>query len=289
MKEIVSGDEEKEKVTAQFLYNFVAYNSHSVEFDENVDNGYKEEDIEKIIFNSIETITKSFNKFLYEISYSKCFPKVDAQHTLAIKTFFDYFVDLLGLVPYKELSDILNSLLNIFKPMQLSFFTQQLHRDRDHDLRLPVIKELYKRIQIDESFFSNEQEAFVLYLDNGVRVEWSYINSFPFLNKLMVNNEIVLSCLYDRIKGEQPVTFPDGYNVGEDDGCSVNEKFVNLFNENGKSDLIRLRDVFTSYVQKNFNQPPEIDFEFLTSLLLSLSNCPFYMQNFKLENLTIFL
>ena len=282
LKELLSNDEQKEKVTAQFLYNFVAHNYHSVELDENLDNGYQEDYIKNIIHNSKETITKSFDKFLYEISYSKCFPKVDAQYTFTIKSFFDSFVDLFDLVPYKKLHDILSSLLKIFKPLRLSFFAQP---HDGYDI-LPVLKELYKRIQIDECIFSNEKEVFVLYLDNGLRIEWSYTNSFPFINKLMVNDELVLSCSYDRIKGEQPDAFPDGYNVGGDDE-NLNEKFENLMRDNGKLDLVRLRDVFSTFVYKNFCNAPEIDFEFLSSLLSSLSISPF-MVDFKLEDLKIF-
>ena len=288
LKEIVSDNEEKGKVTAEFLFNFVAYTSHPVELNENIDNGYEEKDLENMIQYSKETMAKCFHKFLYEISYSKCFPKVDAQYTFMIKSFFDFFLDLYELVPYKELNDLLDSLLNIFKPMQLSFFTYRMRQKLLERNWLPVFIDLFKRIQIEECLFSNEQEKFVLYLKDDLRVEWSYTNSFPFPNKFLVNDELVLSYFFDRIHGKQPEGFPEEYNIAENDDEDLEEKFEKLFRDNRKLDFLRLRDIFTNYVEENFRPAPEIDLEFLSSLLLSLSNTPqevFSQYEFKLEDL----
>ena len=178
--------------------------------DTNTNNSYNKEDLQNLIKHSTGVMAQSFDKFLYETSYSKCFPKGVEHETLKIKAFFDFFIELYDFVPYIQLNEQLTKLRDLLMTFQHTL---------TNDYRLPVTFDLLKRLSLDECIFTNEQEKFVLYLDNNHRIVWNYTNTFPFLNQLFVNDYLAVSYLFDRIKDKQPDGYPPGHVVDEEDGA----------------------------------------------------------------------
>ena len=274
LKQIPTNEEDKERVTPEFLLKLAAYRENPLENDDNVDNGFDENEIERRIKYSKEVVAKSFDKFLYEISYSKCFPKVEVQYTFMIKNYFDHFMGIFDTLSYHHLNKILRNLLMLFKPITLIACSIKPVP--------PIAFTLLQRISLDECIFTNKNELVVLYLGNNIQVEWSYVNSFPFLNQLRIDGELLLSYFFDRTKGKRVVKFPDNDDGIVDDAEAERARFKDFENQHKVINLIRIRDIFDNKCQER------ITLDFLSQFFVCLTQSPFISMftNFKWTSLT---
>ena len=81
-------EETKEMITPKLLQEITDYSTNPFETDDEINNGFDEDAIEVTLKTFKEVVAKSFKSFLYEPSYSKCFPKINEQYDPLIAQFF---------------------------------------------------------------------------------------------------------------------------------------------------------------------------------------------------------
>jgi len=282
-------EESKEMITPKLLQEMADYSNNPFETDDEVNNGFDENEIELVLKTSREVVTKSFKSFLFEPSYSKCFPKVNEQYAPLIAQFFGILMSYFDFLPYTSIFNAFNVCLNLFRPIHLCH-TCFPNGNRSYrcfgEHQIPIALDLLKRLSMDECVCTNVAETFILYLKDDVRVQWRYTNTFPFLNQLEINGELLVSYFYDHVHSKEPEGFPredeidDGFDEEE-----LNVQFKKLWDDNTKFELPRLLNYFEDYAIANFHPAIEIDVNFISRFFSCLTISPFpqfhlYENNF---------